>query len=185
MASDIPDWTITFVETGANANIGQRLRAVERHVGDEPLFLANYSDGLTDLSLPLHLEHFRQQDVVASFVSVRPHLSSHVVTVDDEGKVSAIQEFRRASIRINGGFFVLRNEIFDYLKEGEELVVEPFQRLVATRRLAAYEYDGFWMSMDTFKDRQQLEDIYARGHAPWEVWNNGVPAAHAYASVAV
>jgi glucose-1-phosphate cytidylyltransferase len=185
MASDIHDWTITFVETGASANIGQRLRAVERYVRDEPVFLANYSDGLTDLSLPLHLEHFRQQDVVASFVSVRPNLSYHVVSVDDGGRVSAIQEIRRAPIRINGGFFVLRNEIFDHLKEGEELVCEPFQRLVAARRLAAYEYDGFWMSMDTFKDRQQLEDIYARGHAPWEVWNSRVPAANAYASVAV
>ena len=65
---------------------------------------------------------------------------------------------------------MLRREIFKYLHDGEELVREPFNRLVAQQRLRAHQYDGFWMSMDTFKDRQQLEEIYARGNAPWEVW---------------
>ncbi|PYR44820.1 MAG: glucose-1-phosphate cytidylyltransferase [Acidobacteria bacterium] len=147
MKSDIHDWKITFVETGATSNIGQRLKAVERHVRDEPEFLANYSDGLTDLPLPVHVDHFRQQNAIASFVSV--------------------------PIRINGGFFVFRSEIFDHIRNGEELVCEPFQRLIRAGRLAAYEHHGFWMSMDTFKDRQQLEEIYERGDAPWEVWNDG------------
>jgi glucose-1-phosphate cytidylyltransferase len=177
MGSDIHDWKITFVETGATSNIGQRLKAVERHVRDEPEFLANYSDGLTDLYLPEHIEHFRRHDAIASFVSVRPNLSYHLVSCENGGRVTAIQELRRAPIRINGGFFVLRSEIFDHLREGEELVCEPFQRLVNAGRLVATEYDGFWMSMDTFKDRQQLEEIYARGSAPWEVWTgNGTPS---------
>jgi glucose-1-phosphate cytidylyltransferase len=182
MNSDIHDWKITFVETGATANIGQRLKAVERYVRDEPVFLANYSDGLTDLSLPAHIEHFERQNVVASFATVRPNLSYHLVSVEDGGRVTAIQEIRSAPIRINGGYFVLRNEIFDYIKKGEELVCEPFQRLVGLRRLAANEYDGFWMSMDTFKDRQQLEDIYGRGNAPWEVWNHSHSAVVTYAN---
>ncbi len=184
MASDIHDWKITFVETGASSNIGQRLKAVEKHVRDEPEFLANYSDGLTDLPLPVHLDHFRQRDAVASFVSVKPNLSYHLVSTADDGRVTSIEEIRRAPVRINGGFFVLKPEIFDHMRDGEELVCEPFQRLVKTRRLAAYEYDGFWMSMDTFKDRQQLEDIYTRGNAPWQVWNGerDEPAPDAYAS---
>jgi glucose-1-phosphate cytidylyltransferase len=181
MGSDIHDWKITFVETGASSNIGQRLKAVERHVRDEPEFLANYSDGLTNLPLPEHIEHFRTHNAVATFVSVRPNLSYHVVSCGGEGRVSAIQEIRRTPIRINGGFFVLKNEIFEYLREGEELVCEPFQRLVNERKLVATEYDGFWMSMDTFKDRQQLEEIYARGNAPWEVWNGNGSRSDAYA----
>jgi glucose-1-phosphate cytidylyltransferase len=177
MGTDIQDWRITFVETGATSNIGQRLKAVERYVRDEPEFLANYSDGLTDLPLPVHLNHCRERGGLASFVSVKPNLSYHLVDCDAGGHVTSIQEIRRTPVRINGGFFVLRNEIFDYLRDGEELVVEPFQRLVAARKLVAFEYDGFWMSMDTFKDRQQLEEIYARGNAPWQVWNgNGAPA---------
>ena len=82
-------------------------------------------------------------------------------------------------MRINGGFFILRGEIFKHLRAGEELVREPFHRLVEARRLSAYEYDGFWMSMDTFKDRQQIEEIHSQGSAPWEVWNRNaepVPA---------
>jgi glucose-1-phosphate cytidylyltransferase len=176
MASDIQDWTITFVDTGLTSNIGQRLRAVEPLVRDEPEFLANYSDGLSDLCLPHHLEHFRRHSAVASFVSVKPNLSYHVVTVADGGRVTGIDDIRRSPIRINGGYFVFRPEIFDYMRDGEELVVEPFQRLVAEGQLAANEFDGFWQSMDTFKDRQQLEDSYARGNPPWEIWNRAARA---------
>jgi glucose-1-phosphate cytidylyltransferase len=172
MGSDIHDWKITFVETGAASNIGQRLKAVEKHLRHEPEFLANYSDGLTDLPLPTLLEHFRSTDAVGSFVSVRPNLSYHVVNVSDGGLVDDIQELRKTPTRINGGFFAFKREIFDYMRDGEELVVQPFQRLITERKLAAYEYDGFWMSMDTFKDRHQLEEIHASGQAPWEVWNH-------------
>ena len=87
--------------------------------------------------------------------------------------------------RINGGFFVFRREIFEHMCDGEELVCEPFQRLVHARKLAAYEFDGFWQSMDTFKDRQQLDDIHARGDAPWAVWNERRPtAANTYVGAA-
>jgi glucose-1-phosphate cytidylyltransferase len=184
MASDIHDWKITFVDTGLSSNIGQRLKAVEPYVRNEPVFLANYSDGLSNLSLPDQLAHFESHNAIASFVSIKPPLSYHVVTADVTGRVTSIDELARTPLRINGGFFILRNEIFDYLHEGEELVREPFQRLVPQGRLAAYEYDDFWMAMDTFKDRQQLDEIHARGNAPWELWN-GQPAkaSPAYAGV--
>jgi glucose-1-phosphate cytidylyltransferase len=175
MGSDIHDWKITFVETGATANIGQRLKAVERYLRDEPVFLANYSDGLTNLPLPTQIEHFRAHDAVASFISVKPQISYHIVTANSEGKVTAIEDVTRTPLRINGGYFVLQREIFDYIGPGEELVREPFQRLVHQGRLVTYEYDGFWTAMDTFKDRQQLEDIYSRGRAPWEVWHKAAP----------
>jgi glucose-1-phosphate cytidylyltransferase len=185
-ASDIHDWKITFVDTGLASNIGQRLKAVQRYVQDEPMFLANYSDGLTNLPLPEQLDHFQRQDAVASFVSVKPPISYHVVTSDSAGRVTAIDEIGQTRIRINGGYFILRPEIFDYMGRGEELVSEPFHRLVGERRLTAYEYDAFWMSMDTFKDRQQLEEIYARGNAPWELWNAQRPAVlPTFAAVAV
>ena len=185
MKSDIHDWKITFVETGITSNIGQRLKAVERYVRNEPEFLANYSDGLTDLLLPVQVNHFRQSNAIASFVSVKPNLSYHLVSVADGGRVTDIRDIRSAPIRINGGFFIFRSEIFDYLRDGEELVREPFQRLIQARRLCAYEHHGFWMSMDTFKDRQQLEEIYAAGGAPWEVWNSGETGAafNAFAAV--
>jgi glucose-1-phosphate cytidylyltransferase len=75
-------------------------------------------------------------------------------------------------VRINGGFFVFRREIFDYIHEGEDLVLEPFDRLIAERQLLAYPFDGFWRNMDTFKDKQELEEMLLNGKTPWQVWKH-------------
>jgi glucose-1-phosphate cytidylyltransferase len=171
VASDIQDWKITFVDTGMNANIGQRLKLVQRYVADEEMFLANYCDGLSDLPLPDMISSFeRQPEAVACFAGVTPTSSFHLVQLDDSGHVQSIRHIRDSGMRINGGFFVLRNRVFDYMNDGDELVEEPFRRLAAERRLVAYKYDGFWACMDTFREKQLLEDMYTRGQVPWEVW---------------
>jgi len=176
LRSDITDWRITFVDTGVNASIGQRLKAVEPHLADEEAFLASYSDGLTDLSLPTQIEHFQRHGCTASFVSVTPHLSYHFVVSRNGGQVTSLRDVRQTGLRINGGFFVLRRDIFDYLRHGEDLVTEAFQQLLPDNQLLAYRYDGFWESMDTFKDKQRLDDLYARGDAPWELWKRAEAA---------
>jgi glucose-1-phosphate cytidylyltransferase len=170
LRSDISDWRITFCETGLNANLGERLMAVRRHLEGEPEFLANYSDGVTDLPLNDQLVHFREAGAIASFACVKPPLTYHFVSLGSNGAVERMTDAREAALRINGGFFIFRSDIFDYMRPGEELVVEPFRRLLEARRLVAYKYDGFWMPMDTFKDRQRLEELHSRGPAPWEVW---------------
>jgi glucose-1-phosphate cytidylyltransferase len=179
LASDIHDWKITFVDTGLNANIGMRLRAVQPHLQGEEVFLANYSDGVSNLPLPAMIDYFLGTDAVACFVGVAPTQSFHLVTVEDGGRVKRIRHVKDVGMLVNGGFFVLRKEIFDWMKEGEELVQEPFQRLAEAGKLLAYPYDGFWACMDTFKDKQLLEDLYSRGQVPWEVWkpqaNSGPP----------
>lgn len=174
--TDIDDWKITFVDTGANSNIGQRLKAVEKYLVNDEVFLANYSDGLTDLPLDDQIEHFIDEKRVASFLCVKPNLSCHFVTLNAAGVVEAIKDVNRADIRINGGYFVFRKEIFGYMEDGEELLQEPFHRLLEQEQLLAYKYDGFWAAMDTFKDKQMLEDIYGSGKAPWEVWKHGAKA---------
>jgi glucose-1-phosphate cytidylyltransferase len=168
--SDIHDWKITFADTGLRSNIGQRLIAVEKYLADEELFLANYTDGLTDLDLPSYLDFARQRNRIATFLSVKPNLSYHVAETGDDGLVTSIKELTRSGIRINAGFFVLKKEIFRYMRAGEELVIEPFRRLIQKSQLAAFEYDGFFAAMDTFKDKQQLDDLYESGQPPWEVW---------------
>ena len=159
LGTDINDWRITFVDTGVDANLGQRLKAVEPHLEGEKTFLANYSDGLTDMKLPEQLAHFERHGRIGSFLCVKPNLSYHFVSLEPDGRVASIQDVSRMDLRINAGFFAFRSEIFQYMRDGEELVLEPFQRLVDEGQLVAYPYDGFWMSMDTFKDRQQLEDL--------------------------
>jgi glucose-1-phosphate cytidylyltransferase len=167
---DIADWKITFADTGLHSNIGQRLSAVRRYLEDDPVFLANYSDGLSDLPLADYLAHFYHKNTIASFVCVRPSQSFHTVSVDSDGLVHSIRRAADADLWLNGGFFAFKREIFDYLKEGEELVEEPFQRLIGLRQLAAYRHGGFWACMDTFKDKQAFDDMSARGDTPWQVW---------------
>ena len=103
-------------------------------------------------------------------MSVLPRASFHVIDTDSSGVVKDIQHITKTGARINGGFFVFRREVFDFMKDGEELVEAPFQRLINKEQLITYEHDGFWACMDTFKEKQELDDIYSRGAAPWEVW---------------
>jgi glucose-1-phosphate cytidylyltransferase len=168
--SDIADWTISFVDTGLQSNIGQRLKAVERYVKDDEVFLANYADGLTDLPLPTYLDYFRQQNKIASFLCVQPSQSFHVVSIGETNLVTDISPIKKTDLWINGGFFVFKREIFNYIFEGEELVYQPFQRLIEKKELIAYRYTGFFGCMDTFKEKQQFDDMYSRGETPWEIW---------------
>lgn len=171
LGSDIQDWRITFADTGINSNIGQRLKAVEKYLDGETEFLANYTDGLSDLPLPQQLEDFQRNGKLASFLCVRPNLSYHVVSLENGGNlVTDIHAIDNGDVRVNGGYFIFKKQIFEYLRAGEELVEQPFQRLIAERQLLGYAYNGFWASMDTFKDKQYLERLYSTGEAPWEVW---------------
>ena len=129
------------------------------------------------LPLPAELEHFRRHGRIASFLCVKPHLSYHFVVSRPGGEVTSIRETAQTGLRINGGYLIFKTEIFDYLRQGEDLVADAFQRLLAENQLLAYRYDGFWTSMDTFKDKQRLDDMYARGDAPWEVWKRAAPTA--------
>jgi len=170
MHSDIDDWTITFVDTGLAASIGERLKAVEPYLAGEDYFLANYSDGLTDLDLNTYIEQVRRRDKVMALLSVRPELTLHAVSADENGYVRAIRPMCETDLWVNGGYFLCKQEVFGYLRRGEDLVGPTFERLIADDQLLAYRYPGFWKAMDTFRDKQELEELWAEGHAPWEVW---------------
>jgi len=171
LGKDIEEWRITFVDTGQSSNIGQRLLRVKQFVEDDEVFLANYVDGLTDLPLPKLIDYFMARQKMACFLGVTPTASFHTVSLKADGVVDEIAHIARSGNLINGGFFVFRRELFDYIKEGEDLVEEPFRRLIADEQLIAYPYDGFWTCMDTFKEKQHLEDLHASGRAPWRVWD--------------
>lgn len=168
--SNMKDWKITFVDTGTYSSIGQRLRSVRSHLEGEEMFLANYSDGLTSVPLPELIRFAQEQNTIATFLCVKPNLAYHFVSMNGNGLVTDISDVNGSHIRINGGFFVFRPGIFDYVKDGEELVPGPLQRLARDHQLSAFRYDGFWAAMDTFKDKQHLEELHAHGPAPWEVW---------------
>lgn len=171
LSSDIQDWRITFVDTGLHSNIGQRLLRVREHVEGERMFLANYADGLTDMPLGDYIEEFERQDVTASLLAVRSPQSFHCIHSEDKGLVTSFGQMGASEFWINAGYFCLRHDIFDYIEEGDELVEQPFQRLIAKRQLAVHRYTGFWQQMDTFKDKITYDRMAGRGDCPWAVWN--------------
>lgn len=170
-STDLDDWNITFVDTGLHSNIGQRLLRVRKYLEGEEAFLANYSDGLSNLPLDEMIADFRHKNAIASFAAVCSPHTFHAVDVAAEGTVTGMRPMHDLQLLINGGFFVLKNEFFRYIGEGEELVEKPFERLIAERRLAAYVWKGFWQCMDTFKDKISYDRMEARGDCPWMVWN--------------
>jgi glucose-1-phosphate cytidylyltransferase len=169
--TDISEWKITLVDTGLNSPIGERLRRVRRFVEDEPIFLANYADVLTNAHLPDMIERFAASSAIIGLLAVPPVSSHHVVDIDDNGlitQVTAMQDLRQWE---NGGYFQVRPEIFDHLNEGEDLVEDAIMRLVPQRRVLAYPYKGYWSPADTVKERAHLEEMYHRGNCPWMIWD--------------
>ena len=168
---DISEWRVTCVDTGLNSPIGERLRRVRRFVEDEPIFLANYADVLTNAKLPDMISRFEASSAVIGLLAVPPQSSHHVVDIGEDGlitQVTAVQDLRQWE---NGGYFLMRQEIFDHLGEGEDLVEDAITRLVPQQRVLAYPYKGYWSPADTVKERAQLAEMYHRGTCPWMVWD--------------
>jgi glucose-1-phosphate cytidylyltransferase len=169
--TDISEWRITFVDTGLHSSIGERLRRVRRFVQDEEMFLANYADVFTDAPLPDLIARTRESNAVASLLAVPLQSSHHVVDVGDDGLITKVTPVRELLQWENGGYFVMRPEIFDYLNEGEDLVEDALPRLIAQGRVLGFPHKGYWSPADTVKERAQLEEMYHRGNCPWMLWD--------------
>lgn len=170
LSSDIDDWKITFVDTGIESNIGERLVRVRDHVAPDDLFLCSYADCLTDAPLNTMIDTLKSSDKLMSFIAVKPGSSFHAVQYDPSGELMSIKPADQLGLYINGGYWVMRREVFDYIQPGEEVVAEPMQRLIQAKKLLAYRYDGFWACMDTFKEKMLLDDMMSSDQARWQVW---------------
>ena len=176
LGSEIDDWRITFLDTGIPSSVGERLRAARPYLEGEDAFLASYGDTLTDAPLPEVIETMRASGKTAGFLCVRPtSYTFHLVNLGEGNLVSGIQDVMHSDIRINGGYFYFRREIFDYIGEHEDLIDEPFTRLIERGELVAYPYEGFWAPLDTLKDKHNLEALLESGSTPWAVWDEPQP----------
>lgn len=179
------DWQITFVDTGLDAVVGERLKAIEPFVAGDETFLATYGDGLTDAPLGDMISTLEESGKTGLFISVHPRIDYHLVEAGEDGVVTSVRPLANAEVRINGGFFVFRQGVFRVLGPGEELVGEPFARLIENRELLAYRYDGFWEPMDTLKDKQRLDVLAQDDVPPWENAAAGLNVRTLAASTAV
>jgi len=166
-------WLIDLIDTGENSMTGGRLRRVKEHVGNET-FCLTYGDGVTDINIKDLVAFHRKQKSIATLSAVQPPGRFGVFDLKEDQ--SLVSRFREKPIEeaswINGGFFVLEPEVFDFI-EGDLTVFEqePLQNLARAGMLSAFKHDGFWQSMDTLRDRNVLEDLWKTETPPWKVWS--------------
>jgi glucose-1-phosphate cytidylyltransferase len=168
------DWpegvTVSCVDTGLDTQTGGRIKRLAGVVGEER-FCATYGDGLADVDLRALLGFHGEHGSLATMTVVRPELQFGVTEIDgDRGRVTGFHEKPRSEHWINGGFFVFEPGVFEYLSDSSVLEREPLEGLASDGQLHAFRHTGFWECMDTYKDAVQLNDLWARGDAPWKVW---------------
>ena len=170
LGSDIQDWNITFVHTGLDSPIGERLRRVRALVADEEMFHANYADVLTDAPLDVMVEQFAGSDAVGQLMAVPPQSAFHCVDINDDGNLESITTLQEMPLWENGGYLMFRPEVFDHLTETCDLIGDVCSPLAKKGRMRAYRHRGFWQPADTVKERNALEAAYRGGTRPWMLW---------------
>lgn len=167
------NWKITLAETGLNSMTGARVKRVKKYLNGEDNFMLTYGDGVGNVDLEKLLQFHLSHKKIITITGVRPPGRFGELVNDSNGIVKEFNEKPQTSEgRISGGFFVCRKEIFDYLNNREDLVLEqePMRKLVSERQMVVYEHDGFWQPMDTYRDYVFLNELYEKGKAPWMIW---------------
>ncbi|HWO96614.1 MAG TPA: glucose-1-phosphate cytidylyltransferase [Bacillus sp. (in: firmicutes)] len=165
-------WKITLVDTGDGVMTGGRLKRIQPYIGDEP-FMLTYGDGLANIDLLKLRDFHNAHGKIATVTAVQPAGRFGALEVDNDSRVNSFQEKPKGDGKwINGGFFVMHPQIFNYIK-GDETVLEeePLRNLAKDNELMAYKHAGFWHPMDTLRDRHVLEDYWKTGKAPWKRWS--------------
>lgn len=164
-------WKVTLIDTGLNTMTGGRIKRIQPYVNDEP-FMMTYGDGVSDIPLDKLMKFHESHGKYATLSTVQTTQRFGVIDITEDGKINSFRE--KANVdgsAINGGFMVLQPEIFDYI-EGDKTVFEkePLEALAKDGQLMAYKHNGFWQCMDALRDKNQLEEMWESGNAPWKVW---------------
>ena len=170
---DIHDWNITFADTGLSSNVAERLLSVRKYLEDDEKFLVNYSDSLTDLHLPNMTEAFERSGKVGMLMVTKPRKNIRVASIDEPlagGAANVTSVNKLDAVWINAGHYIFRKEIFAHIDPEGDLPELTFPKLVALNQLQAYPYDGMFITIDTFKEKQALDDMHDRGDTPWQAW---------------
>ncbi len=165
-------WKVTLVDTGLNTMTGGRIKRIQPYIEDET-FLMTYGDGVSDVDLNQLIEFHKKHKRVGTMTAVHVQQRFGVLDIDrDNGEIKAFREKSMADgSRINAGFMVLEPSVFDYI-EGDDTVFEqtPLEKLSSNGELGAYKHNGFWQCMDTQREKENLEKMWAEDTAPWKVW---------------
>jgi glucose-1-phosphate cytidylyltransferase len=166
---DEADWTVTVANTGATTMTGGRIKRIQKYIGDEPFF-CTYGDGIANVDIKSLIDFHTSHGRLATMTTTRPYSRFGVVDFEDDGTIGKFREKPQTDDWINIGYFVFQPEVFDYI-DGDSTVLEqdPLMKLAAERQISAFKHDGFWQPMDTQRESQMLNDLWAKG-APWKTW---------------
>lgn len=166
------DWTVGLHETGANSMTGGRLHNLKKLFKPGDTFMLTYGDGVADIDVEKLVAFHKAHGKIATLTAVRPSARFGSILMEDDGHILEFKEKPQTGEGwINGGYFVFDYKIFDYLTD--ELTIlerEPLENLAKDNQLVAYKHEGFWHCMDTIRDRDNLNEIWAHGNAPWKKW---------------
>jgi glucose-1-phosphate cytidylyltransferase len=164
------DFRIALSDTGADTMTGGRLKRVQKFISDED-FMLTYGDGVSDVDIGRLVEFHKSHGRIATVTTFRPVSRFGILDINADHQVMNFIEKPRSDAWASAGFFVFNRRVFDYL-DGDECILEkePLERLAAERQLVAYNHDGFFYAMDTYREYQILNELWKSGRAPWKVW---------------
>lgn len=165
-------WKVTLVDTGLNTMTGGRIKRVQEYIGTKP-FMLTYGDGVADVDLRRLIAFHEKSKGLATMTAIQNLGRFGAIDMGPGNKVKGFQEKPVGDgAWINGGFFVLEPEVFDYINEGDATVWErsPMEKLTKAGKMSAYMHKGFWKCMDTLRDKMELEKMWQSGSAPWKIW---------------
>lgn len=168
------DWKVTLVDTGLDTHTATRLAKIKRYVGDED-FLLTYGDGLSDVNIGKLIEFHRGHGKIATVTAVQPEGRFGSIEFGNDGLVTDfLEKLDNKNSWVNGGFFVLKPAVFNYVSLSDNVMweKEPLERLTKDGQLVSYAHRGFWKAMDTLRDKNKLEEIWLRQDPPWKVWKD-------------
>jgi glucose-1-phosphate cytidylyltransferase len=172
-STDSDAFKVTLVDTGLNTKTAGRLKRVREFIGNED-FMLTYGDGVADINLNALLAFHKAHGKISTLTSVKPSQTFGRLQFDDKGKIIHFREKSQDdAIWINGGFFVLKPDVFNYLPEEADNVMwedSPLDKLTADGQLYAYQHEGFWKCMDAMRDKIELDKLWETNHAKWKIW---------------
>lgn len=172
--SKMEPWRVSIVDTGLNTMTGGRVARVRDYIGDEP-FMLSYGDGVSDVNLNELIARHRSSGALLTLTAVQPEGRFGVLDIDSDSRIHSFREKKQEDAGwINGGFMVLESGVFDYIRDGDATVFEqaPMMNIARDGKMNAYRHTGFWQCMDTVRDKEKLESLWASGSAPWKRWKD-------------
>ena len=167
---DLSEWTVDLIDTGMNTNTGGRIKRLKPYIGNET-FMLTWGDGVSDVDLDKLLAFHRSHGKLATMTAVRPAARFGHLELEDNRVVEFSEKPQTAEGWINGAFFVLEPQVFDYIEgDNTQWEKEPLETLASEGQLMAYQHSSFWQCMDTLRDKVLLEDMWQKGNTPWKTW---------------